>query len=308
MNGRNIDGGHIKLSVLRRVPRAGHRRLTIPGISVVLFLVAAGAIAFYWVEVFGPIFAIPDDPKHIPFHTAQVERYFAEAKVQADIGEPGEVQLAILAAAREQVQRGVRYSDEYFKIRYPGGDVPAGVGASTDIVVRSLRAVGVDLQQAIQEDRKAHPERYPTRRWKRRGPDPSIDHRRVANVYVYLKEHAESVTIGTDKDALLRYHAGDIVMWGSDGSEFPVHVGIVTDRHDDDGVPFVVDLNRKDGRASERHRLLDWRLRAHFRVSEVPLPEDPAPEGAIAGAQATPQTPGGAGAGGATPQPAAARP
>lgn len=289
MNRRNIDGGHIRLTVLRGVPRGSSRsRWTVPILSVVTFLVAVGAIALYWVEVFGPIFVKPIDPKTEAAYMPRLRELGEKARLEAEIGEPGAVQLAILDAARQEVGRGVRYSDKYYTIPYPGGDVPADVGASTDLVVRALRAVGLDLQQAIHEDRKQNPDRYPTQRWKSRSIDPSIDHRRVANLFVWLQSHAREVTTHTDAESLRRFHPGDLVMWGADGNRFPVHVGVVSDRRSDEGVPYVVDLNRKDGTASENHLVTDWYVRAHFRVTEA--------QTAAAATEAPPKTlPGGAG-------------
>ena len=309
MNRRNIDGGHIRLTVLRGVPRGAYRsRWTVPILSVVTFLVVIGAIALYWVEVFGPIFKKPA-PKQTESVLMQRARVMGEkARVEAEIGEPGPVQLAILGAARLEVERGVRYSDKYYTLTYPGGDVPAEVGASTDIVIRALRAVGLDLQQAIHEDRKANPSRYPSHRWKSRSLDPSIDHRRVANLFAWLQEHAQSVTTKTDAESLRRFHAGDILMWGADSNRFPVHVGVVSDRRNDAGVPYVIDLNRRDGTATETHLATDWYVRAHFRITEVPASSEAAvaatPDAAAA-PDASPTRPGGAGSpNAAAPQPA----
>jgi uncharacterized protein YijF (DUF1287 family) len=310
MNRRNIDGGHIRLSVLRGVPRGARSlRLAVPGLSVLTVLVVGAALALYWVEVFGPIFVKPDLGPAESIYMTRLRALGEKARLESEIGRPGPVQLSILAAARREVASGVRYSDSYYEIAYPGGDVPAGVGASTDVVVRALRAVGLDLQVAIQLDRKAHPERYPAARWKKKGLDPSIDHRRVANLYVWFEHHAEKITTSLEGDDLRRWHAGDVVMWGSDG-RFPVHLGIVSDRTNDDGIPYVVDLNRRDGTAAETHLVTDWLVRAHFRIRDVPELEPPPAEGpiAIAPGGAPPVRPGGAAAAPAVaPQPPATR-
>jgi len=52
----------------------------------------------------------------------------------------------LVEAAIERTSHQVRYDASYFRIDYPGGDVPADVGVCTDEVIRSYRAVGVDLQ------------------------------------------------------------------------------------------------------------------------------------------------------------------
>ena len=56
------------------------------------------------------------------------------------------------AAAEERTHRTVRYDPAYVRIAYPGGDVPADTGVSTDEVIRSYRAVGADLQKEVHED------------------------------------------------------------------------------------------------------------------------------------------------------------
>lgn len=53
----------------------------------------------------------------------------------------------LVAAAIERTHHSVRYDSAYLKIPYPGGDVPADTGVCTDEIIRSYRAVGVDLQK-----------------------------------------------------------------------------------------------------------------------------------------------------------------
>jgi uncharacterized protein len=55
----------------------------------------------------------------------------------------------LVAAAIERTHHSVRYTSEYVRIPYPGGDVPADTGVCTDEVIRSYRAVGVDLQKEV---------------------------------------------------------------------------------------------------------------------------------------------------------------
>src|SRR5437870_12658616 len=53
----------------------------------------------------------------------------------------------LVAAAEERTSHTVRYDSAYVRIPYPGGDVPEDTGVCTDEVIRSYRAVGVDLQK-----------------------------------------------------------------------------------------------------------------------------------------------------------------
>lgn len=55
----------------------------------------------------------------------------------------------------------VVYNGAYFSIDYPMGDVPKGYGVCTDVIIRSYRKVGIDLQQLVHEDMKAHFNSYP---------------------------------------------------------------------------------------------------------------------------------------------------
>src|SRR3984957_12311482 len=58
----------------------------------------------------------------------------------------------LVAAAIERTNHSVRYDPAYVRISYPGGDVPAETGVCTDEVIRSYRAVGIDLQKEVHED------------------------------------------------------------------------------------------------------------------------------------------------------------
>lgn len=43
----------------------------------------------------------------------------------------------------------VLYDPSYFSMDYPNGDVPAGRGVCTDVVIRAYRKLGIDLQQEV---------------------------------------------------------------------------------------------------------------------------------------------------------------
>src|SRR5712672_3158047 len=76
-------------------------------------------------------------------------------------GASAEFAEELVAAAIAQTSHAVRYDGSYRPIPYPGGDVPAGVGVCTDVVIRAYRAVGVDLQQRVHEDMKGAFSAYP---------------------------------------------------------------------------------------------------------------------------------------------------
>lgn len=137
-----------------------------------------------------------------------------------------------LAARREQIvdaafaEIGVttEYDPAYVKLAYPNGDVPPDRGVCTDIVIRALRKVNVDLQVLVHDDIARDPSAYP-REWPGPVPDPNIDHRRVSNLMVFFQRKGKQVPVTT---AETDYLPGDIVVWRLPSGL--LHVGVVTDR------------------------------------------------------------------------------
>ena len=89
--------------------------------------------------------------------------------------------LGLVAAARSQIGKTVVYDPAYASLPYPKGDVPLERGVCCDVVIRAMRAAGVDLQQVVHEDMKANFSVYP-KIWKLTKTDTNIDHRRVPNL------------------------------------------------------------------------------------------------------------------------------
>ena len=142
----------------------------------------------------------------------------------ADTSSPAIIQQ-LISAAKERTHHHIRYDGRYVPIPYPNGDVPANIGVCTDVVIRSFRAVGVDLQQKIHEDMQSHFSAYPSKRiWGLTKPDSNIDHRRVPNLQVFFSRKGKSLPVSHDaKD----YRPGDLVTWMLPG-QLP-HIGIVID-------------------------------------------------------------------------------
>ena len=141
----------------------------------------------------------------------------------------------LVAAARRQIGVTLLYDPAYVEMPYPGGDVPAERGVCTDVVVRALRNQGVDLQQAIHEDMRAHFAAYP-QQWGLQGPNRSIDHRRVPNQMRWFEREGWSRPITTNAGD---YAAGDIAAWKLSGSGL-LHIGIVSDRKAPNGTPLII--------------------------------------------------------------------
>lgn len=67
----------------------------------------------------------------------------------------------LIGAVRNQMREFVFYDGGYVQLDYPGGDLPSGRGACTDVLIRGYRALGIDLQQLVHEDMAAHFSSYP---------------------------------------------------------------------------------------------------------------------------------------------------
>ncbi len=91
----------------------------------------------------------------------------------------------ILSGARKQLSSTKRYDPSYFKLSFPNGDIDNDIGVCADIIVRSFREIGLDLQKEIHLDIKARRTEYP-RIWSQLNPDSNIDHRRVPNQMVFF--------------------------------------------------------------------------------------------------------------------------
>jgi uncharacterized protein YijF (DUF1287 family) len=166
-----------------------------------------------------------------------------------------------VAAARAQVGVTVRYDSAYTVLGYPGGDVPADRGVCTDVVIRALRRSGLDLQQAVHEDMRAHFDAYP-RHWGLRAPDRNIDHRRVPNLQRWFERQHWQQAVGLDARG---YRPGDLVTWTVQG-RLP-HIGIVSDRVGVDGTPLV--LHNIGAGTREENVLFAYPITGHYRP---PLP------------------------------------
>jgi uncharacterized protein YijF (DUF1287 family) len=160
------------------------------------------------------------------------------------------------AAAIERTHHSVRYVSDYVRIPYPGGDVPADTGVCTDEVIRSYRAVGIDLQKEVHEDMVRDFSAYPHKGQRR--PDSNIDHRRVPNLMVFFARRGEQVPLGQNASD---YSPGDIVAWDLGGGV--THIGIVVDRRGGSGRYMVV---HNIGRGPQVEDVLfDWKIIGHYR-------------------------------------------
>lgn len=173
---------------------------------------------------------------------------------------PATLGMRIAAAARQQIGVTKEYDPSYAVLDYPGGDVPLRAGVCSDVVVRALRGVGIDLQKEVHEDMRSHFSDYP-QRWGLKGPDKNIDHRRVANLMKYFGRR--QLAIDQKLDAPETYLAGDIVAWDLGGGI--LHIGIVSDKS---GKKAPLVIHNIGSGAAEEDVLFHYHIIGHYRVRE----------------------------------------
>lgn len=131
-------------------------------------------------------------------------------------------QTDILNSAREYVSRRPKYKSKYYSSGYPDDNY----GVCTDVVAFALKSAGYDLMELLSADIEKNPAVYGIEK-----PDKSIDFRRVKNLRVYFERTAVSLTC--DVSDISEWQGGDIVV-------FKKHIGIVSDKRNKNGVPFVI--------------------------------------------------------------------
>ncbi len=165
-------------------------------------------------------------------------------------------------AALDLTQQEVVYDPSYFSIAYPNGDVPAGKGVCTDVVIRAYRKLGIDLQKEVHEDMKSNFDKYP-KLWGLSKTDRNIDHRRVPNLMTFFSRHGEVKPV-TDNGA--DYLPGEIVCWNLGGAT--THIGLVVDKKSADGERYLIVHNIGGGQVLA-DCLFDYKIIGHYSYEKT---------------------------------------
>lgn len=131
-------------------------------------------------------------------------------------------QVDILEGAIAYVNTHPKYKSAY----YAGGYSNDGYGVCTDVVAYALKAAGYDLMELVSADIAMHADVYDIE-----VADKNIDFRRVKNLCVFFNLNAECLT--TDLKDIKSWQGGDIVIFNN-------HIAIVSDRRNQDGIPYVI--------------------------------------------------------------------
>lgn len=127
-----------------------------------------------------------------------------------------------VAAALAYIQTRPHYKSVYYPSGYPDDEH----GVCTDVVAIACREAGYDLQALVAADVARRPEAYAIEI-----PDPAIDFRRTPNLKVFFDAHAQRLT--SDARNISEWRGGDIVLYEG-------HIGIVSDRRNERGVPYLI--------------------------------------------------------------------
>ena len=171
------------------------------------------------------------------------------------IAAPQTVADRIVNGAKQEILRGVTYDAG----DYPQGRVPDCKGACTDVVIRSLKTAGYDLQTLIHEDMSRHFALYP-KDWGLSGPSIGIDHRRTGNQKVFFRRHGKALPLATTGAAREPWQPGDLIYW--ELSPGVHHCGVLSNARNSQGLPLVI---HNMGRATQEDCLASWKIEGHFR-------------------------------------------
>ena len=131
-------------------------------------------------------------------------------------------QTDILKNTRDYIAKKPKYKSKYYATGYPNDEY----GVCTDVVAFSLKNAGYDLMELVNKHIQENKDLYSIDTI-----DKNIDFRRVRNLDIYFQSNALSLT--TDLSKIEEWQGGDIVV-------FKNHIGIISDKRNKKGIPFVI--------------------------------------------------------------------
>ena len=137
--------------------------------------------------------------------------------------------------------------------------MPAEVGVCTDEVIRSYRAVGVDLQKLVHEDMEQNFVAYP-RKWGAKKTDRNIDHRRVPNLQTFFGRQGAALPVTAEAHD---YKPGDVVTWDLGGGM--THIGLVVNVPSDADASRMQIVHNIGAGPKMEDVLFGWKVTGHYR-------------------------------------------
>lgn len=156
---------------------------------------------------------------------------------------------------------------------YAGGDPPANLAISTDIIARAFLEAGFILKEIVNEDISNNFNKYPLRKnWGQTTCDPNIDYRRIQNLEIFFSRKALSLGIVFDKNLpenLESWFPGDIVFFDMDGDGFTDCASIISDSTTRDGIPKIIYNYIEPGHTVEENILIERAITGHYRFPHI---------------------------------------
>lgn len=131
-------------------------------------------------------------------------------------------QTDIINNTRKYIKTKPKYKSKYYANGYPDDEY----GVCTDVVAFSLKDAGYDLMDLVYNHVMENRELYNID-----VVDKKIDFRRVVNLDIYFKNTA--INLSTDINKKDEWQGGDIII-------FKKHIGIVSDKRNRNGIPFII--------------------------------------------------------------------
>ena len=158
-------------------------------------------------------------------------------------------QTDILNGALSYVSTKPKYKSKYYDTGYSNDSY----GVCTDVVANAMKTAGYDLMKLVNVDIINNREFYDID-----VVDKNIDFRRVRNLFVYFSRNSISLTL--DINDISAWQGGDIVV-------FDKHIGIVSNKRNRRGIPYVIHHANPYQLNYEEDILEVLDVIGHFRVS-----------------------------------------
>ncbi len=158
-------------------------------------------------------------------------------------------QTDMLKSAREYLATKPKYKSQYYGSGYPDDEY----GVCTDVVSFALLHSGYDIMNLLHEDVVQNRDAYQIEL-----VDKNIDFRRVRNLQNYFQRHLISLT--TDTLDIAAWQGGDIVV-------YETHIGLVSDKRNAKGIPFLIHHASPYQLRYEEDVLTNSKIVGHYRIS-----------------------------------------
>lgn len=214
----------------------------------VIVILLIGLLIFTIITI-GMILVLWHNPSYYYNQDFQIEPYISSVDQDQDGIDD---QTDILQNVKDYISTKPKYQSKYYATGYPDDEY----GVCTDVVGFGLKNAGYDLMELVNQDIKNHQELYHIEKI-----DKNIDFRRTQNLNIYFKNNHISLT--TDLSQIDQWQGGDIIM-------FRKHIGIISDKRNKKGIPFLIH-HANPMQFLYEEDVLEWynpsEIIGHYRIS-----------------------------------------